>query len=183
MEIRIRETGQVVSEREFRSMHPHTSFPATLSPAILADFGADPVLEAPAPTVTQYQSAQRNGVEQDALGNWVYAWTVRNWTAEEIAAAQAAAAAALQKSVVDATQARLDAFAQTRSYDGILSACTYAASTVAKFQAEGAYCVQARDATWAALYDVLAQVQAGTRPMPAGYAEIGPELPALVWPA
>lgn len=49
-----------------------------------------------------------------------------------------------------AIQERLDAFAQTRAYDGILSACSYVASSVPKFAAEGAYCVAARDATWAA---------------------------------
>ena len=36
----------------------------------------------------------------------------------------------LYKEVVDATQRRLDDFARTRNYDGILSACTYATSTV-----------------------------------------------------
>ena len=84
--------------------------------------------------------------------------------------------------IVQATQTRLDAFAQGRNYDGILSACSYATSTVPKFQAEGQYCVQARDATWAALYAILAQVQAGERPLPQGYADLETELPILAWP-
>ena len=84
--------------------------------------------------------------------------------------------------IVQATQTRLDAFAQERNYDGILSACSYATSTVPKFQAEGQYCVQARDATWAALYAILAQVETGERPLPAGYAELEAELPILAWP-
>lgn len=88
----------------------------------------------------------------------------------------------LQKNIVEATQQRLDDFARTRNYDGILSLCTYATSTNAKFQAEGQYGVEARDATWAKLYEILAEVEAGTRPVPTGYAEIEPELPALVWP-
>jgi hypothetical protein len=29
---------------------------------------------------------------------------------------------------------------------------------------------------------LLAEVQAGTRPMPSGFADIEPELPPLVWP-
>lgn len=83
---------------------------------------------------------------------------------------------------VERTQKRLDDFARTRNYDGILSACTYATSAVPKFSAEGQYCVNARDRTWATLYQLLAEVQAGTRPMPSGYADIEPLLPVLEWP-
>lgn len=89
---------------------------------------------------------------------------------------------ALQAEIVAATQARLDTFARTRSYDGILSACTYATSIVPRFQAEGQYCVEARDATWAKLYEMLAEVRAGTRPVPSGYSDIEPELPVMSWP-
>lgn len=88
----------------------------------------------------------------------------------------------LMQSIVDATQKRLDDFARTRNYDGILSACTYATSTVPKFATEGQYCVEARDATWAKLYEMLAEVEAGTRPVPTGFADIEPELPVLEWP-
>ena len=88
----------------------------------------------------------------------------------------------LQAEIVASTQGRLDVFARTRNYDGILSACTYATSTVPKFAAEGQYCVTARDATWAALYQFMADVQGGTRPMPEGYADVEPLLPTLAWP-
>lgn len=80
-------------------------------------------------------------------------------------------------------QRRLDDFARQRNYDGILSACTYATSTVAKFKSEGQACVNLRDATWAAAYDILAKVQAGQRPMPTSIADIEADLPAAVWPA
>lgn len=79
-------------------------------------------------------------------------------------------------------QKRLDDFAKTRNYDGILSACTYATSTVPKFAAEGQYCVQVRDATWAAGYALMDEVLAGSRPVPASIADIESELPALAWP-
>jgi hypothetical protein len=78
-------------------------------------------------------------------------------------------------------QARLDAFARTRGYDGILSACTYATSANPKFAAEGQYCVQARDATWATCYEILNAVQSGARPTPT-WEELEAELPALQWP-
>ena len=114
--------------------------------------------------------------------NWHQAWEVYPLPAEDVEANQAAAAQALQQSIVDATQQRLDDFARTRNYDGILSACTYATSAVPRFAAEGQYAVQARDATWAALYQFMADVQAGTRPVPTGFADIEPDLPALEWP-
>lgn len=80
-----------------------------------------------------------------------------------------------------AIQQRLDDFARTRNYDGILSACTYATSLIPKFKAEGQYAVQARDNTWAAAYELLAEVEAGTRPMPT-LDEVIAALPELVWP-
>lgn len=80
-----------------------------------------------------------------------------------------------------AVQQHLDAFAQTRNYDGILSAATYATSQVPKFKAEGQYAVEARDATWAKCYEVLAAVEVGSRPMPTT-DELLAELPVLTWP-
>ena len=81
-----------------------------------------------------------------------------------------------------AVQKRLDEFARTRGYDNILSAASYATSTNPKFAAEGQYAVAARDATWAKCYEILAEVQAGTRPMPSSFADIEPLLPVLEWP-
>lgn len=94
-----------------------------------------------------------------------------------------AQAARLIPAIQQAVQARLDTFARTRHYDGILSACTYATSAVPQFRADGQYCVQVRDATWATCTDILAAVQSGVRTLPSGYAEIEPELPPLEWPA
>jgi hypothetical protein len=70
-QVRIRDTGEVVSRAEFRRRHPTTIFPAVLRRDVLDEFGADPVLETPKPS----PNAQRNGAVQDALGNWVQAWT------------------------------------------------------------------------------------------------------------
>ena len=55
-------------------------------------------------------------------------------------------------------------------------------SGVTKFAAEGQAAVNARDATWAALYTIMGEVQAGTRRMPTGYSEVEVLLPALAWP-
>ena len=80
-----------------------------------------------------------------------------------------------------AVQKRLDDFAQTRNYSGILSACTYAASTVTRFKNEGQYCVNVRDTTWAKCYDILDAVNSNSRPMPT-LEQLMLELPVLSWP-
>jgi hypothetical protein len=54
---------------------------------------------------------------------------------------------------------------------------------VPKFKTEGQACVNLRDATWAAAYDILTKVQAGKRPMPSSIADIEADLPDTVWPA
>ena len=89
--------------------------------------------------------------------------------------------AALLAAFTSAIQAHLDNFAQTRNYDGILSAATYATSTIPKFAAEGQYAVEARDATWATGYQIMDDVLGGKRPMPTPEAVLA-ELPSLVWP-
>lgn len=81
---------------------------------------------------------------------------------------------------VASIQQRLDDFAKTRGYDGIMSACTYATSHVPKFQSEGQYCVQARDATWSMAYDMLEDVQSGAD-VPT-MEEVMASLPVLAWP-
>lgn len=82
---------------------------------------------------------------------------------------------------VAAIQGHLDSFAQTRNYDGIMSAATYATSTIPKFAAEGQYAVEARDATWTKGYEILDAVLSGQRPMPT-IDEVIAELPPLKWP-
>jgi hypothetical protein len=82
-------------------------------------------------------------------------------------------------------EARLNAFAATRRYSSINSACSYSTSTDPQFRLEGEYCVQARDATYRKCYDLLAEympdVLAGKRPIPT-WEEIEAQLPPLVWP-
>jgi len=101
---------------------------------------------------------------------------------KRVADVQAKIATAAVEAITTTTQSRLDDFAKTRNYDGILAACTYAASLIPKFAAEGQYAVSARDETWAALYTVMGEVQAGTRQMPTCYADVETLLPVLAWP-
>ena len=56
----------------------------------------------------------------------------------------------------EAIQNALDAFARTKGYDNIASACSYANSTNATYAAEAEYCIDLRDRTWQAWYAILA---------------------------
>jgi hypothetical protein len=81
----------------------------------------------------------------------------------------------------EAVQDRLDAFARTQGYDGILSACTYVTSSVLKFRLEAEYCVVARDTTWTKCYEVMGAVLAGEQDTPT-LEELLEALPKLEWP-
>lgn len=113
---------------------------------------------------------------------------VEPMTAEEIAAYNAKVSeelaqqeAQLQKTYTDAIQKMMDAEAQSKNYDGILSVCSYATSTNAVFKAEAAVAVPWRDAVWSAGYKILADVKAGLRPLPT-IEEMLAELPVINWP-
>jgi len=70
MEVRNRTTGAVITDRQFRSEHPNTSFPKVLTAEILDDYDYDPVLEGPqATTVPPYEYSQRDGVVE-VEGQW-----------------------------------------------------------------------------------------------------------------
>ena len=72
----------------------------------------------------------------------------------------------MQARYARAAQDALDAFAGTRGYDGILSACSYAGSADEQFVTEARYCVELRDATWRRAFAIFAAVLAGTMEMP-----------------
>ena len=88
MEIRIRQTGSVVNEQEFRALYPNTSLPSPLSEQVLNDLDADVVFEGPQAQPTMYQIAFRDGVVQLA-GKWYTKYSVADMSAEQIAAIDA----------------------------------------------------------------------------------------------
>lgn len=88
MLIRLRSDGSVITDHQFRAAHPATSFPPVLSEELLADFGADPVLEGPQPTLTRYQTAAMDGVRQSGA-HWITNWVAVDMDAEACAALDA----------------------------------------------------------------------------------------------
>ena len=70
MQIRVRDTGAVMYEDEFRRLHFGLGLPKVLTDAGLNDWGADIVFEGPQATGgTVYQFSMRQGVEQ-LEGKW-----------------------------------------------------------------------------------------------------------------
>jgi len=71
-------THEVKTQGQWRSHYSNVSLPRAWTAATLDGLNLEAVLEAPKPTVGQYETAARNGVTQDANGNWVTAWEVRD---------------------------------------------------------------------------------------------------------
>lgn len=89
---RVRSTGEVKSQGEIRSLYPNTSFPSQWSPELVEELGLDVVFESPTPTTTVYQTAFKDGVEQDAQGRWLWKWSISEMDADAKAAKDAEAA-------------------------------------------------------------------------------------------
>ena len=75
----------------------------------------------------------------------------------------------------DSVQAHLDFVAQSKGYDSILSACSYAAE-INQFQTESKSFIVWRSQVWGYCYQVLQDVQGGSRDAPA-IKELIAELP------
>jgi len=93
---RVKSTGEIKSQGEVRSMYPNTSFPSQWTPALVEELGLDPVFESPTPTTTRYQTAYKDGVEQDAQGRWLWKWSISEMDDETKAAKDAEAAKAVR---------------------------------------------------------------------------------------
>lgn len=99
MTIRIRSTGQLMTEGEFRDhikslgSGAWNNFP--LQSEVLGEFGADPVLEGPQPSAGRYQTVYRDGVEQ-IDGQWFTKYSLADMDADAIAAHDAQQAKAIR---------------------------------------------------------------------------------------
>ena len=75
-EYRNRTTGEVKTQGQWRSANPNMSLPRVWKAATLDGLNLDAVLAAPKPTPAAYQTVVRDGVTQDANGNWVQNWDI-----------------------------------------------------------------------------------------------------------
>jgi hypothetical protein len=73
-EYRHTETGEVKTQGQWRSHYSNVSLPRVWKQATLDGLNLEAVLAAPKPTPAAYQTVRRDGVSQDANGNWVENW-------------------------------------------------------------------------------------------------------------
>jgi len=100
MQIRIRQTGAVMYEGEFRAMHSNTSMPQQLTETIINDMGGDVVFEGPQAQPTRYQVGFADGVEQ-IDGKWYTKYSVVDMDADAIAAKDTEQAKAIRSQRTD----------------------------------------------------------------------------------
>ena len=77
-EYRNRTTGVVKTQGQWRNEFANMSLPRVWKAATLDALDLDPVLKSPAATVGTYQVSVRDGVVQDANGNWVENYVARD---------------------------------------------------------------------------------------------------------
>jgi len=81
-EYRERTTGEVKSQGEWRAAFPNMSLPRVWTSNVCDAMNIDPVLASPAATTTAYQTSARDGVEQNANGDWVERFVARDMFAD-----------------------------------------------------------------------------------------------------
>ena len=70
MELRVRETGEVISERDLYYKYPNISFPKPLTPYVIDTYGLEVILQGPQPQTTPpYETVVRQGIEE-IKGKW-----------------------------------------------------------------------------------------------------------------
>ena len=75
-------TGEVKTQGEWRGLNKNVSMPRTWNVNVLTALSLEAVLASPAATTSQYQTSVRDGVEQDANGNWVEKYVAQDMFAD-----------------------------------------------------------------------------------------------------
>ena len=127
-EYRNRTSGAVNTQGEIRRSMPNTSLPRVWTASICDSLGIDPVLAAPAPTPSgEYKSVGRNGVVQDANGNWVQAYVERDMFADYVDEEGVTVTKASQEEAYTATKDTAAALAARNTRDGLIASCDWMA--------------------------------------------------------
>jgi len=81
-EYRERTTGEVKTQGEWRAVFKKMSLPKVWNSNACNAMNIDPVLTSPAATTSTYQTSVRDGVEQNANGDWVEKYVARDMFAD-----------------------------------------------------------------------------------------------------
>lgn len=166
---------------EIRKKLPTASIPDNVD---LSGLGYEKLQSEPIPNYNPMTHGVHYHIERRVLLGIpfvVKVWEVHPLPQDEVDSNFADAAERVKQGITVKAQERLDNFARTKGYDGILSACTYANSTVPEFAADAMRCIALRDLYWATAYQIMQEVIAGQRPAPASFGDIEADLPALTW--
>ena len=148
-EYRNRSTGEVKTQGEIRRSMPNTSLPRVWTADICEFLGIDPVLAAPAPAPSgEYKVVSRNGVTQDANGNWVEAYTERDMFSDYTDEEGVTVTKAEQEQAYTARKNEEAATAVRAERDKLLASCDWMGMSDVTMSAEWATYRQAlRDVT------------------------------------
>mgnify|MGYP003671201273 CR=1 FL=1 len=127
-EYRNRTTGAVNTQGEIRRSMPNTSLPRVWTTSICDSLNIDPVLSAPAPAASgEYKSVSRNGVTQDANGNWVQAYVERDMFADYVDEDGVTVTKTEQEQAYTATKNAEAATAARAERDKLIASCDWMA--------------------------------------------------------
>jgi len=124
-EYRNRTTGEVKTQGQWRAANPNMSLPRVWTAATLDALNLDPVLKSPAATVGAYQYSARDGVEQNANGDWVEKYVARDMFADDAELGTKAEQEAAYQATLDAKTAETN----RAKRNGLLAETDYFALT------------------------------------------------------
>ena len=142
--------------------------------------GYSEVIEVPKPIVAFNQEVKES-TPRYVDKQWQQVWEIRYLSDEQVEVKRQELLAQTKVHLKAAIGRRLDDFAKTKDYDNIMTACSYYNSTDAIYANEAQICIQTRDQTWQKYYEIIAEIEAGTRPLIVSYDDIENELPPLSW--
>ena len=164
-EYRNRTTGEVKTQGQWRSANPNMSLPRVWKAATLDALNLDAVLRSPAATVGQYQTSARDGVEQNANGDWVEKYIARDMFADTTDEDGVTTTKAEHETAYQATLDAATATANRTKRDGLLADTDYFALTdVTMDAAMTTYRQALRDITAHANWPNLADADWPTKP-------------------
>lgn len=182
--IRLSDFAWPVTVEQFKAAHPDVGLPS--DPTILEQIdwsatGYARILPTPMPVYDPLTQTVRAVTPGKADGQWWQQWEVVGLPTDQIAANQAAAQAALIARYTSALDAHIDAEARKDRWDSRIT-CVARASYPNVWQNRAVAFGTWMDTCYVLAYQVLAEVQAGTRTLPT-IEEFLALMPVMEWPA